>query len=582
MIPRRINEQSNNFTRIYMPTTVPTNSDEDDSSISSMTFTAINNEHSYCDRCQNCLPVFILKSIVLSFTFLISTVYMIRVFFAENIDKNVHIIVAFLYAFVVLNICKRLKLCERIISPVVIKVLDIFQETIYRDVLNAIISICIAGFIVYMCFMDMKRTYALGSMIFLIFTSFLLNFRNYSKIQWNIIVRSLNLQFVLALLLYYMPCGRQLMMYMGNGTVSYLNFSKVGATFVYGSILMEQFVFAFYVLSSIYLSYVTIAILRHIGAIKYMIRFSNNLSFLTGISSVEGIYGIMNIFLSMTETCVVVRCNLENLTNSELFSLMVTGLSTISFSAFFGYVSLGANINYLLISSIIAIPCSFAFSKIFVPGSTNDDIILGEITIAHETRPLNRNTQLRYEDKTIETVETANEENENKNILDKCIESIIEASFSIQIILGTLIVVISFIAFLDKFIEILVSPFNSDTGLFKITSSLIAYAVPAIGVDVNDAEIIAEMFVRKVLVNEYVAFEILGKNLKNFTNERSIAVANFIVCGFGNISSAGMLSSTIGKLTNFRVNTSSILIKSICVACIVNIYCACTISILVN
>ena len=515
--------------------------------------------------------LFNVGSLATAVFFILSTLYIAYIFVYSDLTKEELTVMSFLYSIIVLFVLNRIQLYKRFIFKYIEIFLDIFQENIYRDILNSIITAGILSFVTYLCSQNLKRVYALCSMTALLLISFIINIKHVADIRWNVVLRSLNLQFIMATLLFYFPYGRECIIYIGRGIVEYLKFSEVGATFVYGNMLMNEFVFAFYILSAIYLSLMTIAILRHIGFLDYIIGFSEKLSFLIGISSIEGVFGIVNIFLSMTETCVVVRNSLDKLSKSELFSLMVTGLSTISFTALFGYVSLGANVDYLLISSIISIPCSFAFSKIYVP-------VTNEVASVQETCPLQQF------DSTLHDSNNNNDGNEErgKNILDKCVDAIVEANFIVQMIIGNVIAIMSFVAFVDKFIELLLRPFVVDMGILKCLSFAVAYIIPVLGVDPLDAKIIAEMFVKKILVNEFVAFEILGKNVDTFTSERSIAIANFLVCGFGNISAAGMLTSIICSITNFKVNSSSLMVKSLIIACIVNIYCACTISILID
>lgn len=522
--------------------------------------------------CTSLSNIFNLGALTTALFFVLATIYTAYAFVYSSLEKDERILVAFLYGFVVLFVLNRLRLYQRFVYKYVVVFLDIFQETIYRDILNSIITAFILAFVVYLCSQNLKRVYALCSMTALLLISFIVNIRHVAHIPWNVVLRALNFQFMLATLLFYFPYGRDFIIYMGRGIVEYLKFSQIGATFVYGHMLMDQFVFAFFILSAIYLSLMTIAILRHLGFLDYLLGFSDKLSFIMGISSTEGVFGVMNIFLSMTETCVVVRNSLEKLNKSELFSLMVTGLSTISFTALFGYVSLGANVDFLLISSIISIPCGFAFAKIFVP------VINTRSSIVHERCPL------QPFDTTLDDNNNNNsdEDEARKNVLDKCVDAIVEANFIIQMIIGNVVAIISFVSFVDKSIELLLRPFVLDMGLLKALSFVAAYIIPVLGVDPIDAEIIGEMFVKKILINEFVAFEILGKNIEKFTSPRSVAIANFMVCGFGNISAAGMLTSIISSITNFKVKTSSMMIKSLFVACIVNIYCACTISLLID
>lgn len=292
--------------------------------------------------------------------------------------------------------------------------------------------------------------------------------------------------------------------------------------------------------------------------------------------------GIVNICLSMTETCLIIRTNLQHLQRSELFALMVCGLSTASFTALFAYVNLGANIDYLIVSAIISIPCSFALAKIFEPPTrVHDYLSRSEIT------PLRNRAHLMGPE--IIAMER------RIHFLDKCSESIRDAGTVIQLIIGNLIAIMSFVTFLDRFVSFLTRPFvgssinnnlyhnhDIDLGLIKLLTYITGWFFMGLGVDSADILIVGEIFIRKILINEFAAFKMLGKVMHKLTTTRSLAVANVLLCGFGNISAAGMLSAIISSLSNNKVQTTSILFKALAIACLVNIYCACTISILLD
>lgn len=521
-----------------------------------------------------------LKHIVLT---VLSTAYVVYGLVTNSFEN---ILPIYLYAAFIIYELNRLNVYQHTIYRIVDLLMDIFEENIYRDLLTAFISFIILVFLVYQCVLQTIRIYPLCCCVCLVVMSALVNLYKFHTIHWNVVMRSINMHFLLAFIFFYVPFGRTVVIAMGQGIMEYLKFSEIGSSFVYGHMLIDQFIFAFYVLSSIYLSFMTIAILRHIGFLDYVVCVSQKFAFCLGISPIEGVIGVVNIFMSMTDLCIVIRGRLTKLCTSELFALMVTGLSTISFTALFGYVSLGANIDYLITSSIITIPCCFAFAKIFQP---NPSII--EYTIRAEIEPLRNITALEEDDATEDgggvgggdrTMSTIVVDNKRKNLLDRCIDSITEAGTIIQVIIGNIIAIMSFVNAVDYVIRILMSPFATNMGLIQALSHMVAYFLPLLGVDGHDARLVAEMFVQKVMVNEFVAYKILGKNLNRFATERSIAVANVIVCGFGNISAASMLSAIIKSLTNNRVNVSGIMFKALCVSCIVNIFCSCTISILMD
>lgn len=551
---------------------------------------------------QNYSTQVYIKTIALASAFIISTIYIIYVALFGDITTTNYTSLLILYIWNVLYIVLQLKIFQAYIAKYVLKFFDIFQEDKYRDTLNSIILLLISSFIIYQCFVDLTRLYPVCFGLVLITLSIIYNIRNVLNIKWSVVVRSFNMHFILALLLFYFPLGRKCIYWFGQYIVKYLSYSKIGATFIFGQMLMDQYVFAFYVLSSIYLSFVTIAILRYLRIFDSIAKLSFVLSFCLGITPIEGICGTFNIFLSMTETCIVIRKRIKYLSLSEIFSLMVLGLSTVSFTALFGYIVLGADIDYLIISSIISIPCAFGFSKIFYP---NDEVC--DYLVRSTLRPITNMDTLEpsmqpppplspiyaadpssfAEEGNVNAL--LNNDDNNQNLLDKntnnffdvFMQSVIDANFVIRVIIGTIIAVMSFVACLDEIVKMILSPVVEDMGMINCLVYLISKIIPFMGIDESDASLVAQMYVNKVMINEFTAFTILGKNIKQIKSVRTIAMVNIMLCGFGNISAAGMLTSIIYSLTNNSIKVSNLVCKSLLVACIVNIYCACTIAVLI-
>ena len=68
-----------------------------------------------------------------------------------------------------------------------------------------------------------------------------------------------------------------------------------------------------------------------------------------------------------------------------------------------------------------------------------------------------------------------------------------------------------------------------------------------LGVPWKDAATIGNLMGTKVVVNEFVAFSMLGP-LKGHIAERSFTIATFALCGFANFSSIGIQIGGIGAL----------------------------------
>jgi CNT family concentrative nucleoside transporter len=72
-----------------------------------------------------------------------------------------------------------------------------------------------------------------------------------------------------------------------------------------------------------------------------------------------------------------------------------------------------------------------------------------------------------------------------------------------------------------------------------------------LGVPWHDAALVGNLMGTKVVVNEFVAFSMLGP-LKGHIAERSFTIATFALCGFANFSSIGIQIGGIGALAPKR------------------------------
>lgn len=498
------------------------------------------------------------------------TIYIYYTTFFTDIDKEERLLIIFIYTMVIIYFYNTYDIYKKFILPYIDVVFDIFQETIYRDICTGFIFTLLTCFIVYLCICDPQRLYSLLAMCIIILICIVTNVPKIKSISWSPVLRSFNMHFILAILLIYCSFGRVIILNIGNGIIKYLNFTEYGARFIYGNMLIDQFIFAFFILSSLYLSFVTIAFLRYYGFMTFLEQLAEKFAFIIGVSIIEGSCGIINMFLSMTETCVLMRSNLMKMTTSQKFVLVVTGLSTVSVAGIFAYVQLGANVDYIITSIIISIPCCFMLCKICEP-----DII--NFSRRHENQPLRQNVT-----ENIRENDTGAVDNEHlKSLLDKCTEAIIEATFIIQVIIGNIITATSIIMFIDRITEIFMNPFLKNYGLMKLISQVFSYIFLILGVNLTEARVISEIFTTKVLINELVAYEVLGEKHKILTTERAVAIANVIICGFGNFSAVGMLTSLINSLTNFEMKISSFIFRALFVSCLVNIFCSCTIALLI-
>lgn len=94
---------------------------------------------------------------------LLSTLYIVYVLVFSGLNRDEYAPLLFIYTVLLIHICYRINLYTKLIYRYVIaNILDIFQETKYRDILNGFVLITILAFLVYQCIENTKRVYEIG------------------------------------------------------------------------------------------------------------------------------------------------------------------------------------------------------------------------------------------------------------------------------------------------------------------------------------------------------------------------------------------------------------------------------------
>ena len=153
----------------------------------------------------------------------------------------------------------------------------------------------------------------------------------------------------------------------GESTLSY---GDAGIGFLFGGLVEEGigFTFALKVLPIIIFFASLIAVLYHIGIMKWIIRIIGGaLQKVLGTSRAESMSATANIFVGQTEAPLVVKPFIATMTQSELFAVMVGGLASVAGSALAGYALIGVPVEYLIAACFMSAPGGLLFAKILMP-----------------------------------------------------------------------------------------------------------------------------------------------------------------------------------------------------------------------
>lgn len=396
------------------------------------------------------------------------------------------------------------------------------------------------------------------------------------RIPWRIVAAGVVLQFLFASCVLYVGPIRDMVEWVGNLFVNLMGFTNEGVKFVFGSLASTEkhgIVFAIGILPSIIFFSAFTSMLYYLGILqKVVYAYAWVISKVMPLSGAETLSASANIFLGQTEAPFLIKPYLPNLTRSEIFTVMVGGMATIAGAVMIAYISiLGGDstqeqvlfATHLITASVINAPAGLMISKIILP----------------QTEKVN--TDLAISKEKIGT-----------NFVDAiCLGTTDGLKLAVNV--GAMLITFTALIALFNAIfgwvgaphtfsiagnELFTYPGFNDwiahvtDGTFK-TFSLefvlgIIYAPLAwlIGIDYGHLLQAGQLLGTRTVLNEFVSFFQLGelKASGALTDQRTIILLTYAMCGFANIVSIGIQIGGIGSLApNQRGNLAALGVKAV-------------------
>lgn len=360
--------------------------------------------------------------------------------------------------------------------------------------------------------------------IFIFLVAFLLS-NNKKKINWRTVIIGFLIQFGFAVIALKWSVGKYVLGKVALGVQSVINYANEGVSFIFGSLSKDGSIFAVNVLSVIIFISAIVSILYYLGVMQFVIKIiGGGLAKLLGTSKLETISASANIFLGQTEAPLLIKPYVEKLTESELFTVMVGGLASVSGSILVGYSLLGIPIEYLVSASFMAAPAGLIISKIILPE-------IKEAEVNNE----------------IEMVK-----DDSANVVDAAAKGAIDGLGLVLNIAAILLAFVALIALVNGLIGWVGGWFGfADLSLQTILGYIFSPVAAVIGVPWNEAVTAGSLIGQKVILNEFVAFTSLSP-LMGTLSAKTVAIVTFSLCGFANISSIAILIGGIGGMAPNR------------------------------
>jgi len=383
-------------------------------------------------------------------------------------------------------------------------------------------------------------------MVVILIIAFLLS-RNKRSIAWKSVGIGLILQIIIAIAVLNVPFVESIFEFIGKLFIKVYDFTRYGSEFIFGDLMdtgSYGFIFAFQVLPTIIFFSALSSVLFYYGIIQKLVT---GLAWLLRkamkLSGAESLATAGNIFLGQIESPLMIKAYLGRVNRSEMMLIMVGGMATIAGSVFAIYMGiLGGDdpaeqlvfAKHLLAASVMAAPGAIVAAKILDP----------------HTEPVKPEAEI-------------SKDRFGSNVLESIAKGTVEGVKLAVGVGATLLVFLAFIALIN-YVFFKIGDWTTlnnaiaelSDGRYKEFSMqfILGYALAPLtwlmGVCSEDITLVGQLLGEKIVLNELIAYKSLKGyiDVSMFTQEKSILMATYLLCGFANFGSIGIQLGGIGGL----------------------------------
>ncbi len=376
-------------------------------------------------------------------------------------------------------------------------------------------------------------------------------------IKLRILAWGLGLQLLFAVLVLRTDFGK-IFQAISRGVNAMIGYVQAGSSFVFGEQLGAPngpfgVVFAFQVLPIVIFIASFFSILYYLGIMQWVVRGMAIVMLKTmGVSGAESLNVAASIFMGQTEAPLTIKPFIAGMTESELFTIMTSGMAHVSGAVMAAYVLVAhVEIQHLLTAVIMTAPATIMLAKIFIP-ETGKPATAGKVEIKVEKSAV--------------------------NVIDAAAQG---AGDGLRLALNIGAMLIAFIALIAMFNGILGwlhgFPLFSwlPPTLERIFGVIFAPLAWIMGVSWKDAADIGNLLGTRLVLNEFVAFTQLGP-MKAHLDPRSFTIATYALCGFANFSSIAIQIGGIGALApNRKSDLARMGLRAVAAGSMANFMSAC-------
>jgi len=342
---------------------------------------------------------------------------------------------------------------------------------------------------------------------------------------------------------------------LSDKVTAFLDLSDYGARFLFGNLADRQyffpggaaswpgfgFQFAFKVLPTIIFFGGFMAVLYYLGVMQVVIvALAKFMRWTVGTSGAETLSCTANIFVGQTEAPLLIKPFLDEMTKSELLTIMVGGFATVAGGVLAAYIAMGIPAGHLIAASVMSAPAALLIGNIIYP-ELEPSVTAGDVDMP--------------------------EIDSGDNVIEAAANGITDG-LKLAVNVGAMLIgFIALIAVLDvtlNWFDSLIdgsllkgawvaygsggmSPVTGEyLGIFPgslqtLFGTLLKPLAFLMGVPWADSARVGNLLGIKISLNELVAYGVLGSYIQEgVISNRAMIISTYALCGFANFSSIGI------------------------------------------
>ncbi|MBN1436059.1 MAG: hypothetical protein JW936_03200 [Sedimentisphaerales bacterium] len=391
--------------------------------------------------------------------------------------------------------------------------------------------------------MDKYNFISIGGLVALMVLAWMFS-ADRRRLNWRCILWGVGLQLALAVLVFRLPGSNRVFLWLNDAVIQFISAAGEGQLFLFGALGSDTsehsvgFILAFQALPIIIFFSALMALLYHWRVMPAVIRgFAWLFTRLMRISGAESLCAASNIFVGI-ESSTTIRPHLQDMTRSELGTVLTAGMATVASSVLGVYViflsdSFPTIAGHLISASVLSAPAAIVMSKIIIP-ETGRPLTLGKhIELHYEREP-------------------------------SAVASIISGAMAgVKLVVGVaalLIALLGMLGVVNLLIAQLGGFFGAEPGtvdqwsLQMLLGYIMGPLAALIGVPIEDAMEVGRLLGERAVVTELCAYQHLAQMIDDnvFANPRSVVVATYALCGFAHVASLAVFAGGISALVPQR------------------------------